>query len=128
MGDPQSKLPFITIIFAALGTLTGYSFTAWTASDWVLPVGGKPILAIAPSTIIGYELTILFAAISSAIGMVVLSIIHMRKNPIPKSARQYTRFQRDRFGVLVPCSASQIQEFSELLKLCGAEEVYVEKA
>ena len=51
LGEPQTRLPFISLLFGGLGCLTGYSFPAWTASDWVLPVSGKPVVSIPPFTI-----------------------------------------------------------------------------
>ena len=55
LGNPRTILPWIALCFGALGCFIGYSLPAWTASDWVLPVSGKPILAIPPFTIIGFE-------------------------------------------------------------------------
>lgn len=126
LGDPQTRLPFIALIFGALGCLTGYSFPAWTASDWVLPVGGKPLLAIPPFTIIGFELTIMFTALFTLAGMILLIAIDSLRYPLPKGVKQYTRFQRDRFGLVVPCEPTQTHDFEKLLKAHGAEEVHVE--
>ena len=126
LGEPQTRLPFISLLFGGLGCLTGYSFPAWTASDWVLPVSGKPVVSIPPFTIIGFELTILFTAIFTLAGMISLIVIDSFRHPLPKSAKKYVRFQRDRFGVVVPCDPSQTKDFEELLKAHGAEEVHVE--
>lgn len=126
LGDPQTRLPFVSLIFGALGCLTGYSFTAWTASDWVLPVSGKPIVAIPTFTIIGFELTILFTAVFTLLGMIAFIIFDTMRHPIPKGAKDYVRFQRDRFGVVIPCEALKTKDFEELLKTCGAEEVHLE--
>ena len=54
LGNPSTILPWIALCFGALGCFIGYSLPAWTASDWVLPVSGTPILAIPPFTIIGF--------------------------------------------------------------------------
>ena len=128
LGEPQSPLPFISLFFGAIGCTIGYSLPAWTASDWVLPVGGKPILSITPFTVIGFEMTILHAAIFTLLGLTILIIIESLKNPIPKAAQEYLRFQRDRFGIVVRCEASQCEIYEELLKKYQAEEVHVEKS
>ena len=107
--------------------LFGFSLPAWTASDWVLPVSGKPIVAIPPFTIIGFELTILFTAIHTLVGLALLGIIDSFRFPIPNAAKRYPRFQRDRFGVVVRCDGNQIEEFKEIMKKNGAEEVHIEK-
>ncbi len=128
LGDPQTRLPFISLLAGMLGCLTGYSFTAWTASDWVLPVSGKPIVAIPPFTVIGFELTILFTALFTLAGMVLLGVIDTLRHPLPAGAKKYTRFQRDRFGVVVDCDPSQIKDFEEIFKSHGAEEVHIENS
>ena len=127
LGDPSTIVPWIALAFGALGCLIGYSLPAWTASDWVLPVSGKPIVAIPPFTIIGFELTIMFTAIHTLAGLAILGIIDSFRFPIPISAKKYTRFQRDRFGVVVRCDAARIDEFEAIMKKNGAEEVHVEK-
>ena len=127
LGDPSTIVPWIALAFGALGCLIGFSLPAWTASDWVLPVSGKPIVAIPPFTIIGFELTILFTAIHTLAGLAILGIIDSFRFPIPNSAKKYTRFQRDRFGVVVRCDEARIDEFEAIMKKNGAEEVHVEK-
>ena len=115
------------MFFGALGCFIGYSFPAWTASDWVLPVSGKPILAIPPYTIIGFELTILFTTIFTLVSIAMLGIIDSFRFPIPRAAKKYPRFQRDRFGVVVRCDAEKLEQFETIMKNNGAEEVHVEK-
>jgi molybdopterin-containing oxidoreductase family membrane subunit len=127
LGNPSTIVPWIALAFGALGCLIGYSLPAWTASDWVLPVSGKPIVAIPPFTIIGFEMTILFTAIHTLAGLAILGIIDSFRFPIPNSAKKYTRFQRDRFGVVVRCDEARIDEFEAIMKKNGAEEVHVEK-
>ena len=126
LGKQFTLVPWIALAFGILGCVVGYGFPAWTASDWVLPVSGKSILAIPPFTIIGFELTILFTAIFTLLSLIILGIIASYRFPIPKGARQYTRFQRDRFGVVVRCSDAELGEFELIMKNHGAEEVHVE--
>ena len=126
LGDPQSRLPFVSLLAGALGCLVGYSFSAWSASDWILPVGGKPIVAIPPFTIIAFELTILFAATFTLLSVAVFAVKDTLKNPMPTAAKKYVRFQRDRFGIVVPCESANARDFEELLKSHGAEEVHIE--
>jgi|TARA_B110000196_G_scaffold82662_1_gene71372 molybdopterin-containing oxidoreductase family membrane subunit len=127
LGEPGTLVPWIALVFGALGCLIGFSLPAWTASDWVLPVSGKPIVAIPPFTIIGFELTILLTSISTLLGLFLLGFIDTCRFPIPKAAKKYRRFQRDRFGVVVRCDSSRIDEFESIMKKNGAEEVHVEK-
>jgi hypothetical protein len=127
LGEPQSIVPWIALAFGALGTFIGFSLPAWTASDWVLPVSGKPILAIPPFAVIGFELTILMAAFHTLAGLALLAVIDTLRNPMPSSVKKYVRFQRDRFGVVVPCEETRIEEFTQIMKKNGAEEVHAER-
>ena len=128
LGPQFTLVPWIALLFGTLGCFIGYSFPAWTASDWVLPVSGKPILAIPPFTIIGFELAILFTAIFTLLGLFILGFIDSLRFPIPKGAKEYPRFQRDRFGLVVRCNETQLGEFETIMKNHGAEEVHVENA
>ncbi|MEE3021917.1 MAG: DUF3341 domain-containing protein, partial [SAR324 cluster bacterium] len=128
LGPQFTLVPWIGLAFAILGCTIGLGFPAWTASDWVLPVGGKPVVAVTPFIVIGFELTILFTAIHVLAGLAILGIIDSYRFPIPKACKEYPRFQRDRFGVVVRCNESQLSEFETVMKNRGAEEVHVEKA
>tara|TARA_B100000579_G_C22834366_1_gene857783 strand:- start:1219 stop:1740 length:522 start_codon:yes stop_codon:yes gene_type:complete len=128
LGSQFTLIPWIGLAFATLGLTIGLGFPAWTASDWVLPVGEKPIISIPTFIVIGFELTILFTAIHVLAGIAVLGVIDSFRFPIPKACKEYTRFQRDRFGVVVRCNESQLTEFEAIMKNRGAEEVHVENA
>ena len=55
LGSQFTLIPWIGLAFAILGLTIGLGFPAWTASDWVLPVGEKPIISIPTFIIIGFE-------------------------------------------------------------------------
>jgi hypothetical protein len=69
----RSKVRFFALIGAASGTATGFAFTILTSLSWPLIVGGKPIVSIPPFIIIAFALTILFGALSSFAGFLLLS-------------------------------------------------------
>ena len=70
---PLSKLKFFTLFGALSGLITGFAFTIGASLDWPLMSGGKPIVSIPAFLIIAFELTILFGAIISFIGFLILS-------------------------------------------------------
>jgi hypothetical protein len=57
----------------------------------------------------------------------MLGIIDSFRFPIPRAAKKYPRFQRDRFGVVVRCDAEKLEQFETIMKNNGAEEVHVEQ-
>ncbi len=77
--------------------------------------------------VIGFELTILFTAIHTLAGIAILGIIDSYRFPIPRAAKRFPRFQRDRFGIVVRCDEEKLEKFETIMKNSGAEEVHVEK-
>lgn len=125
MGDPQSKLPFITLFCGAAGIFFGYGFPSWTAMDWVLPVSGKPIVGLPAFTIIGFELMVLLSGIGTALSILALGHLDLLRKKLPASPRfkNYNRFSVDRFGVVVRCPAGDADAVESLLRQHQAEEV-----
>lgn len=70
---PRSRVRFFGLIGAAAGTVSGFALTILTSLSWPLIVGGKPIVSIPPFIIIAFALTILFGALSSFLGFLLLS-------------------------------------------------------
>jgi hypothetical protein len=69
----RSKVRFFALVGAASGTVTGFAFTILTTLSWPLIVGGKPIVSVPPFIIIAFALTILFGALSTFAGFLLLS-------------------------------------------------------
>src|ERR1035437_2038622 len=66
MSIPFSWIPWVTLVFGMAGFLFATWFTWWASSvDWVLIVGGKPMWSLPAFVPVMFELTILFAALSS---------------------------------------------------------------
>lgn len=70
---PASKLKFFTLAGGLTGCLTGFAFTSYTVLDWSLVTGGKPILSWPAFVVIAFELTILFGALVSFGGLLLLA-------------------------------------------------------
>ena len=69
----RSKVRFFALLGAAGGTVTGLAFTILTALSWPLVIGGKPIVSLPPFIIIAFALTILFGALATFAGFLLLS-------------------------------------------------------
>lgn len=68
-----SGVRMFALIGGLTGAATGYLFPSFTVWDWPLISGGKPMIAIPPFTIISFELMVLFGALSSFLGFIILS-------------------------------------------------------
>ena len=89
----------------------------FTATRWNLIVQGKPVVALIPFVIVGFEFTILFSVFGN-----VLGLISQARLPRFKIADGYDpAFSGGRFGVLASCRTGQENGLTELLKSRGAE-------
>jgi hypothetical protein len=70
---PASGLRIFTLLGALTGLFVGFAFTIYTVLSWPLMVGGKPIVSIPAFVIIAFELTILFGALESMAGFLLLA-------------------------------------------------------
>jgi molybdopterin-containing oxidoreductase family membrane subunit len=118
IGDPISPLRWFTLIGGLLGCASGFGLTIWMSRDWPLLVGGKPIAAIPPYVVIGFELTILFGSLASVAAIFILSARKSLKG------RPYApRFSDDQIGIFVPCGPDRAAEVQATLERHGPVEV-----
>jgi hypothetical protein len=75
-------------------------FTNW---DYPINVGGRPLYALSAFMVVCFELTILFAALTPAIGMLALNGLPRLHHPV-FNAPQFYRASRDRFFLCVLAS------------------------
>jgi len=73
LAQPESKLKVFTLGGALTGFATGLALTILTSLHWPLIGGGKPIVSLPAFIIVAFELTILFGALSSFVGFLILS-------------------------------------------------------
>ena len=79
----RSMIPWVTFTFGSLGCFFGIWFTWWTSAvNWPLNVGGKPLWAIPAFFPIIFELTILFAALSSVAALFIICGLPRLNPPI----------------------------------------------
>jgi molybdopterin-containing oxidoreductase family membrane subunit len=113
----KSRVGWFTLAGGITGFLTGFFLAAFTAARWGLIVGGKPVVALVPFFIVGFEFTILFAIFGN-----VLGIISQARLPRFKAQRRYDpRCSADRFGVLATCPAPQKARLIAFFEEKGAE-------
>jgi hypothetical protein len=98
LGYERSPVRVWTLVGGLTGTATGFAFTIWTSMDWPLVTGGKPILSIPAYVVIAFELTILFGALSTIIGLFVNAGIPKIKAPVVYNPE----FSSGTFGLYVP--------------------------
>lgn len=65
-GIKRSAIPYVTFGAGVVGLLSGLALTYYTSvTDWAVNIGGKPMFSLPAFIPIIFELTVLFAALSS---------------------------------------------------------------
>jgi hypothetical protein len=118
LDQPVSWVRAFTLIGGLTGCAAGFGMTIWMSRDWPLLVGGKPIAAIPPYVVLAFELTILYGAMFTVLGIIALSAMKSLKGRPFKP-----EFTDDRIGVFVPCGADQRGAVRRFLQEVGSEEV-----
>ena len=120
LGQPVSPVRIFTLIGGIAGCAVGAWLTLWMSYDWPLVVGGKPIGSVPPYVVIMFEMTILFGALSTILGIVFNAAFAARRLG---TIQTDPRFTNDKFGVFVPAGPDTAGSMEALLRGSGAEEV-----
>jgi len=113
----RSRAGYFTLCGGIIGFISGFSLAIFTATRWNLIVGGKPIVALIPFFIVGFECTILFAVIGNIIGMLALTGL-----PRYDNLRYYDpRCSGSHFGILASCDADGLEGLTGFFQQQGAE-------
>lgn len=121
---PKSRVGWFTLAGGIIGFFSGFGLAAFTASRWSLIVGGKPVVALIPFFIVGFEFTILFAVFGN-----VLGLIFQARLPRFKMPRGYDAcFTGDRFGILARCANGEREKLTRFFEENGAETKIIDDA
>ncbi len=101
MGIKPTILPYLVFGGGLTGTLAGIGLQWWTnAVDYPFLISGKPYFSLPANIPIAFEMTILFAALTSLIGMLALNGLPQLHHPLFTS-RRFRRVTNDRFFISV---------------------------
>ncbi|MBR9985343.1 MAG: DUF3341 domain-containing protein [Desulfosarcina sp.] len=114
---PKSRVGWFTLAGGIIGFFTGFLLAAFTSLRWSLIVGGKPVVALVPFFIVGFEFTVLFAVIGNVLGLISQARLPRFEAP----AHYDERFSGDRFGVLARCGPDEKDALTRFFETNGAE-------
>lgn len=104
LGLHHNRLPLIVLCGGILGGLTGYLMQYYVAViDFPLNIGGRPLHSWPSFIVITFELTILFAAIATVLGLFGLCGLPMPYHPVFNVPR-FAFASRDRFFICIEAS------------------------
>ena len=127
MGLKNSKVGWFGFLGGCTGYTTGMIMIWWmNAHDYPILVGGKPMFspfyAFPPS----YELTILFTAFGSILGMMFLNRLPKLYNPLFKSER-FRKVTHDKFFLVIETTDPKYSEAEtrKLLESTGSRHIEI---
>ncbi len=121
VGIKRSFIPYVTFVAGLVGASLGMLLQYWiSAVDWPIIVGGKPHFSAPAFIPITFEITILFAALSSVVTMFAVNRLPKINPPIIDPD-----LTSHKFALWIPetepgYSPEKVEAF---LKQLGAEEV-----
>ncbi len=118
-GIKRSWIPYVTFVAGLTGLCLGWLLTYWTSAvNWQLNIGGKPFHSLPAFIPIIFELTVLFAALSS-VGALFYACGLPKINP-PTIHPDLTC---NKFGIFIPSNDTGYDEkkIQDLFQSLGAE-------
>ena len=83
IGFHKNRVPLVVLIGGLIGGLSGYMLQYWVAAiTYPINVGGRPYHSWPSFIIVTFEMTILFAGLSAAFGMLALNGLPMPYHPV----------------------------------------------
>jgi hypothetical protein len=122
----RTKLSQIVLAGGLTGMATGFALQYWASViEYPMNIGGRPQASWVTFIIPSYELTILFSALSAAIGMIVLNGLPQPYHPV-FNVERFSMASSDKFFLVVESSDPKFdkQATAEFLRGTGAKGVY----
>ena len=121
----KNKLPLIVLCGGVLGALTGYLLQYFvTVIYFPINVAGRPLHSWPSYIVITFELTILFGALATVLGLLGLCGLPMPYHPVFNVPR-FSAASRDRFFLCIEAADPMfnLQTTSRFLESMEAKEV-----
>ncbi len=129
IGHHDRRLSLLVLLGGLAGMATGYGLQFWVhAITYPINIAGKPLNSWPQFIPVTFELTILFAAITAVLSMIVLNGLPMPYHPVFNVKRFADHASRDRFFLLVEAAdpkfdIQQTMDFLRGLNPAGVSEV-----
>lgn len=126
LGQPRTKIQWVILGGAICGGLGGFGLQVWTNTlAYPLNYGGRPHFSWPAFMPVTFELTVLAAAFTAVIGMIVLNGLPQPYHPV-FNVKEFDAASKDKFFL---CIESRDPRFESVavqaaLKSAGASAVY----
>jgi len=109
MGFRDHRVLRLGLIGACLGAATALGMQLFTNWDYPINVGGRPLFALSAFAVVTFELTVLFGALLTAFGMLVLNRLPRLSHPV-FAAPHFARASKDRFFLCIKARDPRFDE------------------
>ena len=119
LGLGKSPVRYFSLAGAIIGAISGFAMAFGTALVFILPTGGRAIMALPPFFVITYEMTILLGVLFTLIGFHFVSGL-----PAWRDAPYLASASIDRFVVVVEgAPPDQLARAEAIIRDAGADEI-----
>ena len=122
----RTILPKLVLAGGLTGMGTGFALQYWASViEYPMNVGGRPMASWTSFIVPSYELTILFASLTAAIGMALLSGLPRPYHPV-FNVERFSLASSDKFFLVIESTDARFDQraASDFLRSTGAKGVY----
>jgi len=120
----RTVLPKLVLTGGLTGMATGFGLQYWASViEYPMNVGGRPQASWTTFIVPSYELTILFASLAAAIGMIMLCGLPQPYHPVFNVGR-FSMGSSDKFFLVIESTDPKFGGAAAFLKGTGAKGVY----
>ena len=120
----RTVLPRLVLAGGLAGMASGFGLQYWASViEYPMNVGGRPLASWTTFIVPSYELTILFAALTAAIGMIVLNGLPQPYHPVFNVGR-FSMASSDKFFLVIESTDPKFGDASSFMQGTGAKGVY----
>ena len=120
----RTVLPRLVLAGGLTGMATGFVLQYWASViEYPMNIGGRPLASWTTFIVPSYELTILFAALTAAIGMIALSGLPQPYHPVFNVDR-FSMASSDKFFLVIESTDPKFNDAANFLNGLGAKGVY----
>jgi hypothetical protein len=122
----RTILPTLSLLGGLTGMATGFALQYWASViEYPMNIGGRPFASWPAFVIPSYELTILFSALATAIGMIALNGLPQPYHPVFNTPR-FSLASSDKFFLVIEADDAKYDGHStpRFLQDIGAKGVY----
>jgi len=119
------RVLWLGLIGGCFGFFAALAMQIFTNYDYPINVGGRPLYALSAFAVVAFELTVLFAALFPAFGMLALNGLPRLNHPL-FAAAAFPLASRNRFFLCVLADDARFDEKDTVFFLKGLAPVSVE--